>query len=541
MSSIWASLSGIRAHQFMLDIIGTNLANADSTGYKSSRVTFAEMMSQTIRPATAGTTNTGGTNPIQLGLGVEVGAVTRDFSQGSLEDTGNPLDLALHGRGFMVLSDNAAKNVYTRSASFSVDAQNYLVDSTTGFRLLNVNNEAIQIPYNVQIPGNKTLNINLAGNLSAGATLPGYEIVTTVGALEVSSAAATAATTLNALDTNTTDYVDGDTITISGTKTGGAAVSATFTYGAGNDGTTVGDLMTAINTAWSGDATLTIDADGKLVLTADAKGDAALTLTLADGGSNTGVTNWITHSFYVTTNGTDGDTRTAATTIYDSRGESHILTLTFSRVGEREWDLSAALGDTSGTLTKSTILGMTFNPDGSFNSITGGGSSSQQLTIDFGTSAEAQTLVLDLGTAGQFDGLTLFGGASTAAVTAQDGYAAGTLKSFTIGSDGTIEGSYTNNQRQTLSQILVGTFDNPEGLESLGQGMWASTVNSGTAVLGTALSGRAGKLTSSVLEASNVESATELTKLLVAQHGYQLSTRAMAVSNRIIQELTNII
>jgi len=76
MSSIWASLSGIRAHQFMLDVIGTNLANADSTGYKASRVTFAEMMSQTIRPASAGTDTTGGTNPVQIGLGVEIGAVT---------------------------------------------------------------------------------------------------------------------------------------------------------------------------------------------------------------------------------------------------------------------------------------------------------------------------------------------------------------------------------------------------------------------------------------------------------------------------------
>lgn len=541
MSSIWASLSGIRAHQFMLDVIGTNLANANSTGYKSSRVTFAETMSQTIRPASSGTTNTGGTNPIQLGLGVEVGAVVRDFSQGSLEETGNPLDLAMLGRGFMVLSDSTNRNVYSRSSSFSVDANNYLVDATNGFHVLDITNSAIEIPYNVQIPGNKTLNINMSGNLSASAETPQAEVFTTIAAIEAGSAAATAATTLNALDTNSTDYVDGDTITVSGTKTDGTALSATFTYGAANDGTTVGDLMTAINTLWSGDATLTIDASGNLLLTADATGAATLSITLADGSSNTGATNWATHSFYVTTDGSDGDSRTAATTIYDSRGESHILTLTFSRSSEREWNMSAALGDTDGTLTKSTITGIRFNTNGSFNSISGGGSTANQLTIDFGTIAEAQTLVMDFGTSAQFDGLTLFGGNSTAAVTSQDGYAAGTLTSFNITSDGSIEGTYTNNQLQNLGQILVATFDNPEGLESVGHGMWGSTVNSGDAVLGTALSGRAGKIASAVLEASNVESATELTKLLIAQHGYQLSTRTMAVSNRIIQELTNII
>ena len=524
----------------MLDVIGTNLANADSTGYKASRVTFAEMMSQTIRPASAGTDTTGGTNPVQIGLGVEIGAVTRNFSQGSLENTGNPLDLAMDGRGFMVLSDGT-KNVYTRSSTFSVDAQNYLVDSVNGYRLLDITNEAIQIPYNVQIPAQKTVNLTISGNLSTAATLPQYEVLTSLAALESGASAATTATALNSLDTNTTDYVDGDTISITGTKTDGTSVSATFTYGAANNGTSLDDLLTVINTAWSGDATASLDTDGNLLLTADAKDAADLSLTLADGSSNTGATTWTSHSLYVTTNGTDGGTRSAAITIYDSRGESHILTLTFQRASEDDWNLSAALGDADGTLTKSTITGIRFNTDGSFNSVTVGGSSAQQLTIDFGATTETQTLDLSFGTSGMFDGLTLFGGTATAAITSQDGYAAGTLKSFSVGRDGGIQGSYTNDHRETLANILVATFDNPEGLESVGHGMWSGSINSGNAVLGAALARRAGAITSSALESSNVESAEELTKLIIAQHGFQLSTRAMAVSNRIIQELAQII
>jgi flagellar hook protein FlgE len=540
MSSIWASLSGIRAHQFMLDVVGTNLANADSTGYKSSRVTFAEMMSQTIRPASAGTSSTGGTNPVQIGLGVEIGAVTRDFSQGSLADTGNPLDLAMDGRGFMVLSEGN-QNVYCRSTTFSVDANNNLVDSVNGYRLLNVNNEAISIPYSVQIPAKKSTNLAMSGNLSTGASTPETEVLTSIAALEASSTAATAASPLNALDTNTTNYVDGDTITLSGTKSDGSNVSATFTYGAANDGTTLGDLITSVNTAWSGDATAAIDASGNITLTSDNPGTADLTLTLNDGVGNTGGANWITHALYVTTDGQDGGSRNAAVTIYDSRGESHILSLAFERIGEQEWNLSASLGDADGTLTKSAIDGIRFNADGSFNSVAAGGSTSHQLTVDYGGKAEAQTLVLDFGTSGGFGGLTQFGGSSTAAVTSQDGYAAGTLTSFSIGSDGTIHGDYSNNQSSSLGQIMVATFDNPEGLESLGHGMWGGSINSGEPIASTAMSGRAGTLVSGSLEASNVESAEELTKLIIAQHGFQLSTRAMSVSNSIIQELARII
>jgi flagellar hook protein FlgE len=540
MSSIWASLSGIRAHQFMLDVVGTNLANADSTGYKSSRVTFAEMMSQTIRPASAGTSATGGTNPVQIGLGVEIGTVTRDFSQGSLDDTGNSLDLAMDGRGFVVLHDGT-RQVYCRSTTFSVDANNNLVDSVNGYRLLNVNNEPISIPYNEQIPASQTANLSLSGNLSTGADMPSTEVLTTIDPFTTGGVAATGATGLNAVDSNTVDYVDGDTITISGTLSDGTAVSATFTYGAGNDGTTVGDLVGVIDAAWGADATAALDADGNITLTAAEQGAADVTAALDDGASNTGATAWTDHAFNVSTAGADGGTRSTAVTVYDSRGESHILTLNFERVSEQEWDMTASLGDDDGVLTKSSITGIRFNGDGSFNSVASGGATAYQLTIDYGAKADPQTLVLDFGTTGGFGGLTQFGGSSTATVTNQDGYAAGTLTSFSIGSDGTIYGDYTNNQMENLGQIMVATFDNPEGLESLGHGMWGSTINSGEAVASAPMSGRAGAIVSGALEASNVESAEELTKLIVAQHGFQLSTRAMSVSNAIIQELAHII
>jgi len=536
MSSIWSSLSGVRTHQFMLDVIGNNLANANTNAFKASRVTFAEMISQTLNPASSPTATMGGRNPAQIGLGVEVGAVVRDFSQGGLKDTGNPLDLTMDGDGFMVLH-NGTNMVFSRSSTFGIDATNYLVDSVTGYRLLNLDNEPIRIPYDEQIPAQATSTITCGGNLSADAAIPETELFATVTPLKAGGAPVTAATALNAIDTLSGAYVAGDTIEIAGTRRDGSAFTATFTYGV--DGTTVGDLVSAINTAFGAEATAALEADGNISLTAVQSGDASFSLGLSNGGAN-GV-DWAEHSLYVVQDGANGGTRKSSIITYDSRGKSHIVAFTFTRTGEREWDLTAEISDDDGTLTKSTVTGLRFNTDGSFNSVAEQGATAQQITIDFGVAAEAQSITLNFGTAGGFDGLTMFGGSSSAAASGQDGYAAGTLKDITIGPDGKVEGVYTNGQLRDIAQVLVATFDNPEGLESLGQGVWGSTVNSGEPILGTAMAGRAGALSSAVLEGSNVDSAEELTNLIVAQNGFQLSARAMAVSNRIIQELANVV
>lgn len=541
MSSIWSSLSGIRAHQFMLDVIGNNLANADTTGFKASRVTFSEMMNQTLRPAASGTDTLGGTNPVQVGLGVEVGQITRDFTQGRLQDTGNPLDLSIDGNGFMVLNDGT-RNVFSRSTTYSLDAGSYLVDSVTGYRVMATTNQSIQIPYNEQIPAQKTTTVDLAGNLSTSLSVPTTEEMGTIAALRTTSGAAVGTTDLNDLTTNGANYVAGDTIVITGTKADGTALTpVTFTYGATNDGTTVADLIDAMNSAYGASATASLDASGNILLTAAHSGPASLSVNLADGAGNTGGTDWVQHAFYVQTEGADGGSHNISSTVYDSRGDAHILTFTFTRVDEREWTMNTVMSDTTGTLTKSNITNIRFNKDGSYNSIGATGLDAQKVIIDYGSAAESQSITINLGSSGKFNGLTLFGGTSTAASMSQDGFAPGTLKSFSIGRDGMIQGMYTNGQRRDLSQIKVATFDNPEGLETLGHGMWVNSVNSGDPIYGTAMAGRAGAIVAATLEGSNVESASELTKLIVAQHGFQMSTRAMSVSSRTLQELAQVI
>jgi flagellar hook protein FlgE len=531
-----ASLTGIQAHQFMLDVIGNNLSNANTTGYKSARVTFSEMMNQTLRPAAAGSDNLGGINPVQIGLGVEVGTVSRDFSQGRLQDTGNPLDLSMDGSGFMCLNDGT-RTLFTRSTTFSLDANSYLVDSVSGYRLYSTENTAIRIPYDEQIAAQKTTEVDCAGNLSTSADIPQAEVLASISPFTSGGSPATAATNLNDLACNSVDYADGDTIMITGTTTDGNTLTpVNFTFGAGNDGTTLGDLVNAINSAYGGDATASVDADGRIVLTAADVGPASFSLQISDNVT-TGSSDWTQHALYVQTDGANGGEHNISSTVYDSRGEAHILSMTFERTGEREWRMSATLTGEQATLVKSSVENIRFNTDGSFNSVGEGGANAQQLVIDYGSAAESQTVMLDFGTSGGFGGLTLFGGNSTAAGMGQNGYAPGTLKSFNIGRDGDIQGLYTNGQRRPISRIRIATFDNPEGLESMGGGKWAETVNSGDPIYGTAMSGRAGAVVSASLEGSNVDTAAELTKLIIAQHGFQMSTRAMSVSSRTLQEL----
>src|SRR5262245_16085547 len=132
-TALTAALSGLRVHQFYLDVVGNNLANASTTGYHSSRVTFADLLSQTLSFGSGPTSTLGGIDPSQIGLGVGVHSVDINDLQGALDNTGRPFDLALQGQGFFVLN-SGSKNVFTRAGAFGIDKANFLVDTSTGYR-----------------------------------------------------------------------------------------------------------------------------------------------------------------------------------------------------------------------------------------------------------------------------------------------------------------------------------------------------------------------------------------------------------------------
>ncbi len=176
MRSLFAGVSGLQSHQTRMDVIGHNIANVNTSGYKKDRVTFQEMLSQMIRGATSPSRMTGGTNPLQIGLGVEVGSIDTNFNQGNMQLTGMGTDMAIDGNGFFVLR-RGDRSYYTRAGNFQIDGRGYLVHPS-GYLLqgwpsrsgsINTNQPVsdIRIPIGDNMPSAATTYIEYTGNINA--------------------------------------------------------------------------------------------------------------------------------------------------------------------------------------------------------------------------------------------------------------------------------------------------------------------------------------------------------------------------------------
>src|SRR6056297_3358200 len=140
LRSMYAGVSGLNSHQQMMDVTGNNISNVNTIGFKSSRVTFKEMLSQTIQGASAPQDNRAGTNPQQVGLGVGLGSIDNDMSSGNLQSTGKTSDVAIQGDGFFVLQEGDQR-YYTRAGNFNFDAQGNLYSGISGLKVLGESGE----------------------------------------------------------------------------------------------------------------------------------------------------------------------------------------------------------------------------------------------------------------------------------------------------------------------------------------------------------------------------------------------------------------
>ena len=192
LRSMFSGVSGLRSHQTMMDVIGNNIANVNTVGYKSSTTVFQDLLSQTLRGAGVATDTQGGTNPAQVGLGVRVGGVTTSFNQGASQLTGRATDLSIQGDGFFV-ARQGAESLFTRAGSLSFDALGRLVSPDGGViqgwsadanGLINTNAGVndIVMPLGQSITPSATQNLRLGGNLNAAplATYPGNELITSI-------------------------------------------------------------------------------------------------------------------------------------------------------------------------------------------------------------------------------------------------------------------------------------------------------------------------------------------------------------------------
>lgn len=644
--SFSSALSGMRAHQQWIDLIGNNLANTNTIGFKSVRGTMSSAFAQTLRFASAPTANRGGVNPLQVGLGVSMGSADRIFSQGSLTSTGRIFDLALEGRGFFALTDGG-QTFYSRVGTFGLDVDHNLVDQRTGLQVLNTAGQTVTLDTDALFPPQETANIVMKGNLPAVVTGPLAEVLTgnvgleegfpatltgtqtsfavTAGAtysmeivisggapmpvvvtdsdsdgnltaaeiasaidalddvsalvngagqIEVSSDRTgqdvtlkinlgspndlasviglstglvsgsqqlNPAADLNTLPANLADYVVGDQIDIAGVDTDGTPINGTFVYGAGNDGTSIQDLIDFVDGLYS-DATVSLNASGQIVVEAQTAGEADLLLTIADAASSTGSTEWTTYGVSVSTDGTGPDQVVTSTEAYDNAGVAHTLTLTMERQADGTWNIIASIPASDGTVltggSASPITGLTFDENGAPQGL---GSVASTVTVQFNGQTGPQSIDLDLGTDGQFDGLTQFGGLTTAFVSGQDGFGDGVLANLAVNQDATIEGFYTNGQTRVLGNLGIATFRNREGLHQEGDSYFIETVNSGTANLGPGATQGAGAVIGGALEDSNVDTAEQFVRLIEAQRGFQANARVITTQDEIMAEVVNLI
>jgi len=269
-----SGISGLRAHQTRIDVVGDNLANSDTTGFKSARVDFQTILSQTLSSGAPPAGNLGGVDPLQIGLGVSVGSTPKNFAQGALKATGVNTDLAVEGDGFFVLGDTNGNQVFSRDGTFSLNPQNQLHDPATGFRVrgwnanlstFQINSggpvESITIPVGTLRIAQETSAASFGGNLNSTGSLAlnGTVLETTSPYTDVTGVpgntadSATLLTNLGRTDpSGTVDLLldPGDTITVSAMKGGKLLPTKTFGVGPGApprvdaSGTTYGQFVT---------------------------------------------------------------------------------------------------------------------------------------------------------------------------------------------------------------------------------------------------------------------------------------------------------
>lgn len=512
------ALSGLTAQQSKLEMIGNNIANMNTIGFKAGRMTFAEQLGQTV------------------GIGYT------PFSQGTFQSTGNTTDLAINGKAFFVVQGEE-EHMFTRAGNFRFNGDGKLVNSdglaVQGW-MSNINSDAqgatllgdIVIDQNMVSEAQATQNVWLSGNLNSNLQAE-TEVWTSQGTITIEGGdPADVTTELNSLTQTTTDFVTGDTIEVSGTNADGDPVSATFTYG--TDGTTVGDLINTINTAFGGSATAAV-VEGRFVLTDATSGNSSTTIELAMGDSNTGVSG-IPTSFTETNSGYTPIVTTSMV-VYDAQGGAHDLTVEFEKTdvnGEWKVNITANGNETinsggSGTVSfdsSGQLLGFTFD------------NGATALSLDPGNGTPEMILSLNLDGAEGFSGLSQYDSVSNLSMRDQDGRETGSLTNYTIDPDGTINGEFSNGESLTLAQIGVAKFTDPSGLNVISGSLFAIPI-SGDAQIGKA-DELGSEIQSGVLEMSNVDLANQFTKMIEAQRAFQAASRVVTTLDEVLSEVSRL-
>ena len=409
MPSFSTALSGLNAESEALSVISNNLANLNTVAFKSQRPDFQDLFYQQIG-------SSGDGDPVQVGVGATVGSISSNFTQGSIESTGVPTDVAIQGNGLFVENNNGLVE-YTRAGDFSVGANGQLMTSDGG-----------------QVMGYEAVN----GVLSPSQTLGPLAIAT--GQISPPNPTANIQIAMN------------------------------------------------LNSA------------------------AAI-----------------------------GDTFSAPVTAIDAQGNSHVLTFNFAKTAANTWSyqitIPAADVGAAGAPVSIKAGSLTFNGSGV---LTAPAADVTGITIaGLADGASNLTFSWNLYDSNNNPLVTQVATASSASSTQQDGYSSGTLTSFNIQADGTIQGIFSNGQTLALGQIALASFPNVQGLVRNGSNNYLASLASGAANVGAPGTGGRGDISGGSLEQSNVDIATEFASLILAERGYQANAKTVTTFDAVTQTAIN--
>ena len=565
MRSLYSGVAGLKTHQIRMDVIGNNIANVNTTAYKSSSMTFSELMSQTTQKASGAnaTTGVGGTNAKQIGLGVKAGAInTAITTQGSAQSTGNPFDIMITGDNFFVVS-NGSENFFTRDGSFYVDGAGNLAMTSTG--------------YNVMGWGvDKT-----TGNIKQD-TVTALRIMSSAN-MTYPPEATTKANISGILDQNDKDVTsaNGKTVNLNFFDARGYSYTAKFTFKqSGGDKTN----------EYSLELNKILDSTGKEIdISGITFGEQNLEQTLSSKLSlNTDSYKWDDATKTLQTTATPPETVAELDKIfkngalitdkdkaeevqknldaiakaygYEGSTDEFLKLYTTGKAGQvtvqtRLENMSKNMtGDDILPKAKNEELTMTgrkfdgakvvFDKDsGKLQSINNS-TTNLSTTLNFpATMGNFSDITIDLSECTNYDNK----GTSTVGATSGDldglgtGRRLGDMIGVFIQKDGMIYASYDNGMTKLLGQIATAAFANASGLEKEGDNLYSATLNSGEFDgIGVDITAGGGYMSTGQLEMSNVDLSSEFTEMITTQRGFQANSRIITVSDTLLEELTNL-
>lgn len=565
MRSLYSGVAGLKTHQTRMDVIGNNIANVNTTAYKSSSMTFSELMSQTTQKASGAnaTTGVGGTNAKQIGLGVKAGAInTAITTQGSAQSTGNPFDIMITGDNFFVVS-NGSENFFTRDGSFYVDGAGNLAMTSTGYNVMGWSVD--ETTGNIKQDTVTALRIMSAANM----TYP--------------PEATTKANISGILDQNDKDVTsaNGKTVNLNFFDARGYSYTAKFTFKqSGGDKTN----------EYSMELNKILDSTGKeMDISGITFGEQNLEQTLSSKLSlNTDSYKWDDATKTLQTTATPPETVAELDKIFNNgalitdqdkaeevqknldaiakaygyEGSTDEFLKLYTTGNAGQVTVQKMLENMSKNMTGDDILPKVKNEEltmtgrkfdgvkvvfdkdsGKLQSINNS-TTNLSTTLNFpATMGNFSNITIDLSECTNYDNK----GTSTIGATSGDldglgtGRRLGDMIGVSIQKDGMIYASYDNGMTKLLGQIATAAFANASGLEKEGDNLYSATLNSGEFDgIGVDITAGGGYMSTGQLEMSNVDLSSEFTEMITTQRGFQANSRIITVSDTLLEELTNL-